>query len=177
MKLLLLIFLVQAVLQTIYLPASQGAVQPMDVGLIEQTCKHTPLYNLCVSILESDSRSSKADVTGLALILVDVLKAKATGTRNHIKTLLRGNLKGDVRRGLSSCADLYDNVLEVLIPEANEALQKGNPKFAEQAANDAGAEAGSCESSFSSGHSPLTESNKFMQDVSSVAAAIVRLLL
>ncbi|KAG6667948.1 hypothetical protein CIPAW_01G135800 [Carya illinoinensis] len=145
MKLLLLIFLVQSVLQTIYLPASQGAVQPMDVRLIEQTCKQTPLYDVCVSILKSDSRSSKADVTGLALIMVDVLKAKATGTTNYIKTLLRGNLKGD----------------------------KGDPKFAEQAANDAGIEARSCESSFS-GHSPLTESNKSVQDVSSVAAAIVR---
>ncbi|KAG6618195.1 hypothetical protein I3842_Q121400 [Carya illinoinensis] len=176
MKLLLLIFLVQSVLQTIYLPASQGAVQPMDVRLIEQTCKQTPLYDVCVSILKSDSRSSKADVTGLALIMVDVLKAKATGTTNYIKTLLRGNLKGDVRRGLSSCADLYNTVLEADIPVAIEALQKGDPSFAEQAANDAGIEARSCESSFS-GHSPLTESNKSVQDVSSVAAAIVRLLL
>ncbi|KAF5464791.1 hypothetical protein F2P56_014843 [Juglans regia] len=176
MKLLLLIFLVQAVLQTIYLPASQGTVQPMDARLIEQTCKQTPLYNLCVSILKSDSRSSKADVTGLALIMVDVLKAKATGTRNYIKRLLRGNLKRDVRHGLSSCAEVYNSVLEADVPVAIEALQKGNPKFAEQAANDAAIEASSCERSFS-GHSPLTKSNKSMQDVSSVAAAIVRLLL
>jgi len=142
--------------------------------LIEQTCRRTPFYDVCISSLKSKPRSSGADVTGLALTMVDVLKTKATETLNHIKALLHGSPK--LKRSLRSCADSYKAIIEGDVPEAIEALKKGNPKFAEQGANDAADEATSCEGRFS-GRSPLTDMNKAVHDVAAVAAAIVRNLL
>ncbi|XP_030941679.1 uncharacterized protein LOC115966619 [Quercus lobata] len=50
MRTLVLIVLVHVVLQTIFLPSSQCArLSPNDDNLIEQTCKQTPNYNLCIS--------------------------------------------------------------------------------------------------------------------------------
>lgn len=45
-----------------------------EANMIEQTCKETPDFNLCVSLLDSDPRGSSADTSGLALILVDKIK-------------------------------------------------------------------------------------------------------
>ncbi|BAT82787.1 hypothetical protein VIGAN_03285000 [Vigna angularis var. angularis] len=53
------------------------------------------------------------------------------------------------RRALSSCASKYKAVLIADVPQATEALQKGDPKFAEDGANDAANEATFCESDFS----------------------------
>ncbi|XP_062151836.1 cell wall / vacuolar inhibitor of fructosidase 1-like [Alnus glutinosa] len=165
MKLLMLIILLVHVAATL----------PTDGNnLIEQTCRRTPFYDVCISSLKSKPRSSGADVTGLALTMVDVLKTKATETLNHIKALLHGSPK--LKRSLRSCADSYKAIIEGDVPEAIEALKKGNPKFAEQGANDAADEATSCEGRFS-GRSPLTDMNKAVHDVAAVAAAIVRNLL
>ncbi|KAE8076647.1 hypothetical protein FH972_015283 [Carpinus fangiana] len=169
MKLLMLMIFLAHVAST------QCAALPPD-DLIVRICRQTPLHDLCISSLKSKPQSSGADVTGLALIMVDELKTKATETQNHINGLLHGNPR--LKRPLRSCADKYRAVIEDDIPEAVEALQKGNPKFAEQGANDAAGEAGSCEDGFSgSGGSPLTEKNKAVRDIAAVAAAIVRNLL
>lgn len=152
-----------------------AAALPMDGNLIVQTCKQTPFYDVCISSLKSNPRSSRTDVTGLALIMVDVLKTKATETLNHINGLRHGSPK--LNRPLRSCADGYKAIIEGDVPEAIEALQKGNPKFAEQAANDAADVASSCEDGFSGRRSPLTDMNKVVHEVAAVAAAIVRNLL
>jgi hypothetical protein len=55
-------------------------------------------------------------------------------------------------------------------------LQKGNPKLAEELANDATDEADDCESQFS-GKSPLTTENNVMHDASVITSAIVKILL
>lgn len=49
-------------------------VMVSEASMIEQTCKETPDFNLCVSLLDSDPRGSSADTSGLALILVDKIK-------------------------------------------------------------------------------------------------------
>lgn len=42
--------------------------------IVDKTCKQTPDYSLCLSLLRSDPRSSSADTVGLGLILVDKIK-------------------------------------------------------------------------------------------------------
>ncbi|XP_060668937.1 cell wall / vacuolar inhibitor of fructosidase 1-like [Ziziphus jujuba] len=101
-------------------------------------------------------RSSNADVSALALIMVDIVKDKATKTLNHINDMLKED---------------YD------VPEATEALTKGAYIFAEDSFNDAAIVADSSGESFSSGSSTLTDLNKDMHDVSAVARAILRTLL
>jgi len=108
--------------------------------------------------------------------MVKVIKAKANDALKIIHDLQRAGAGTKQRRALSSCASKYNAVLIADVPQATEALQKGNPKFAEDGANDAANEATNCESGFS-GNSPLTKQNNAMHDVAAITAAIVRLLL
>lgn len=148
-------------------------VQPNDAKLIEETCKQTANPNLCVNLLEAVPRGSSADVKGLALIMVDVIKARGNVAFNKINQLLKG--VGD-KKALSSCFDQYKAILEVDVPLAIQALNLGNPKFAESSTSDSANEATSCERGFS-GKSPLTNENNGVRDVAYVTTAIVRLLL
>ncbi|KAK7264741.1 hypothetical protein RJT34_32351 [Clitoria ternatea] len=176
MKPLPLIFCTLIALATISIPISHSRVTKLDnTNLIEETCKQTPHHDLCIKYLLADPRSSDADTTGLALIMVNVIKAKANSALQKIHELLREG--GDQKKALSSCGDRYRAVLEADVPQAIAALQKGDPKFAEDGANDAAVEATSCENTFSGKSSPLTHHNNAMRDAAATTAAIVRLLL
>ncbi|KAJ7955264.1 Pectinesterase inhibitor-like protein [Quillaja saponaria] len=177
LKSLALIFLIQAILATIFIPRIQcRIILPNDANLIDQTCKKTPNYDVCVSSLQSDPRSNDADVRGQARILVDVINSDSTQTLNEIKKLLQGSPEPTVKEALQACADKYNAILKGDVPQAVEGLDKGNFKFAESGANDAANEADSCERGLSS-KSTLTKLNTQVQDVAVVTAAVVRLLL
>ncbi|KAK9939822.1 hypothetical protein M0R45_016506 [Rubus argutus] len=88
-------------------------------------------------------------------------------------TLCVSSLKSDPHS--SASADVSGLAL-IMVGCANQAITTGNPKFAEQAMNEAANEANSCEDEFSRG-SPLTYENKAVADVAGVASAIVRILL
>lgn len=162
------------ILLSILILLTHCSIVESDANLIVQTCKQTPNFNLCINSLKSDPKSSKADVEGLALMMVNILKAKATTTLKLIKQQLGRN--PELKKALSSCADNYDAILSADIPVSLEAIQKGDPKFAQTSANDAANEASFCETQFN-GKSPLTKFNRLVHDTSAVAAAIIRLLL
>lgn len=171
----ILIVLLHVVLSFTFLPLSQCKIHPLDDNLIQETCKQTPLYDLCVSSLESDPRSSTAaDVRHLALIMVDIIKAKSSDIFKRIEELQQQHK--ELQQPLSDCHSRYNAIIVGDVPQASEALQTGNFKFAEDGANDAAIEADVCESNFS-GKSPMTEMNKLMHDISVVTASIVRILL
>ena len=178
MRTLVFIVLVHVVFQIIFLPSSQCArLRPNDNNLIEQTCKQTPNYNLCVSSLKSDPKSATADVTGLALIMVKVLNTTATRTLIHINSLLHHSPSPKIKKALLSCADMYYNgIVTADVPVSIEALTKGDPKFADDSTLDAAKEATLCEEGFS-GNSPLTVDNTNVNNVARVTEAIVKLLL
>ncbi|KAK7363447.1 hypothetical protein VNO77_05590 [Canavalia gladiata] len=177
LKPLILLLCVQALFIMILIPANESrTLVPNDEKLIDNTCKKTPNYNVCVQSLKAYPGSSGADVTGLAQIMVKVMKAKANEGLKKIHELQRLRQGPKQQRALSSCASKYRAILIADIPEATEALQKGDPKFAENGANDAANEATYCEDDFS-GKSLLTKQNNDMHDVAAVTAAIVRLLL
>ncbi|WVZ09225.1 hypothetical protein V8G54_013755 [Vigna mungo] len=176
-KPLILCFFLQAIVVMVTIPASHcRSFLPGNENLIQSTCKRTPNYNLCLQTLKASPGSSTADVSGLALIMVKAMKAKANDALKIIHDLQREGAGPKQRRALSSCYSKYKAVLIADVPQATEALQKGDPKFAEDGANDAANEATYCESDFS-GNSPLTKQNNAMHDVAAVTAAIVRLLL
>lgn len=80
------------------------------------------------------------------------------------------------RGALLDCIDKYNAVLNGDVPEAMQALDTGDYKFAEQGATDASLEAKLCEESFETS-SPITNMNTRVHHVSLVAASIVRMLL
>ncbi|KAI5415532.1 cell wall / vacuolar inhibitor of fructosidase 1 [Lathyrus oleraceus] len=150
-------------------------IEPNDANTVRQTCSKTPNSALCIQYLNADPKSSTADVNGLALIMVNVIKSKANIAVNKINQL-KGSIPPAQKVALKSCADKYNAILVADVPQATEALQKGDPKFAVDAANDAAIEANGCENGFS-GKSPLTAENNVVRDASTITSAICRLLL
>ncbi|XP_065859711.1 cell wall / vacuolar inhibitor of fructosidase 1-like [Euphorbia lathyris] len=166
------LFLVQTTSITIFLILTQFSTVQSNPQTISQTCKQTPYYNLCLNHLTADPRSSTADVKGLALIMVDLLKGKTTRSAQFIKQIT--GKRPELQKLLKECARKYDVILTANIPVAIEAMEKGDPKFAEGGMNDAAIEVNSC---FRGTKSPLSSYNKLLHDTSLVASAIARQLL
>jgi pectinesterase inhibitor-like protein len=163
------------ILYTTLVVTQSRTIQPNDANLIQQTCKNTPNYALCIQYLNSDPKAPSADIRGLSLIMVNVIKTKATATLNKIRQLIGTSPPGQ-KEALKSCESKYNTIIVADVAQATEALQKGNPKFAEDGANDADVEQKACEGGFS-GNSPLTADNNVMHNVATIAAAIIRNLL
>ncbi|OMO58511.1 Pectinesterase inhibitor [Corchorus olitorius] len=167
--------LLQIAFSFTFLPETHQLSSSTNLNLVETTCKKTPFYNLCLSTLQSDPRSSKADVAGLAHIGADKVKARATATLRQITVLLKGAKDPKLKTALTECLDLYNTIIKYDIPVAIDAVVKGNPKFGVESAADAANEANDCERRFIK--SPISGSNKAVHDLSSMVASIVQLLL
>lgn len=78
--------------------------------LIQQTCKNTQHYDLCVSSLKSSSLapSTKVDAKGLALIMVNIAIANATATSSYIAYQMKGLGGNALMMGaMKECGDKY----------------------------------------------------------------------
>ncbi|KAI3687645.1 hypothetical protein L1987_81345 [Smallanthus sonchifolius] len=124
-----------------------------------------------MSTLLTNPKSSTGDVSDLGLIMVSATKAKSTRAIQQIKSLYR--------RALNECAQMYIAVIQADVPSAMQALDGGQPKFAEDGMADTAVEAQACERSFieHGQKSPLTKMNKDIENVANVARAIIRMLL
>ncbi|KAF4354318.1 hypothetical protein G4B88_007447, partial [Cannabis sativa] len=144
-------------------------VLPLNEGndLIEQTCKKTPHYDLCVSTLKSNPESSDSDLRGLAHIMVDTVLSKASDTLNFIRALLKQAPDENLEKSLAYCAELYIPVVKYSLPQVIDALTGGHFGFANYGISDAAKQAQACEKTFSgSDKSPLAEKNTLLHDLS-----------
>ncbi|KAB2623537.1 cell wall / vacuolar inhibitor of fructosidase 1-like [Pyrus ussuriensis x Pyrus communis] len=171
-----LIFLVQIVCLVVFLPTSHcnrmTVFFPMDANLIAQTCNQTPYPDLCVSTLQSDPRSAKADVKGLGIIMVDAVRAKAHEANLRLEDLINRDV-GNVPA--QDCRFNYDDIFQLDIPQAVEAFGKDDYKSAELGMTNVVANEDSCEKRFSGG-SPFKDESQALHDVAYVAAAIAKVL-
>ncbi|KAF8039306.1 hypothetical protein BT93_B1748 [Corymbia citriodora subsp. variegata] len=173
--LLLLAASTAAAARPLELPATQKMAD-----LIEQTCRLTPFYDLCLSSLKSDPTSGAADLRGLARIMAGSVLAGASRTLDQIQQLLGQAHDPAAERPLADCAELYIPVVKYTLPQALDALSKGHLGFAVYGLSDAGKEAEDCEKNFSGqgggGGSPVTEGNKLVRNLVDVALAIIKIL-
>jgi pectinesterase inhibitor-like protein len=149
-------------------------IQPNDVNLIQQTCKKTPNYALCMQYLNSDPKAPSADVTGLALIMANVMESKAKIAFNKLYQLIAKS-PPDQKAELKLCEFNYGAIEVASIPQVIDNLQKRIPQYAELGADATVNNAKGCENGFK-GKSPLTAENNAIIDASVITAAIVRLL-
>ncbi|XP_059289405.1 cell wall / vacuolar inhibitor of fructosidase 1-like [Lycium ferocissimum] len=162
----------------IFLMMFLAIVLQTNANLVETTCKNTPNYALCVKTLRSDKRSEKGDITTLALIMVDAIKSKANQAANMISKLRHSNPPAAWKDALKDCAFSYKVILTASMPEAIEALTKGDPKFAEDGMVGSSGDAQECEDYFKgTKYSPLSKLNSAVHELSDVGRAIVRNLL
>ncbi|GAB2293356.1 hypothetical protein Dimus_027556 [Dionaea muscipula] len=158
-----------------------------DHDLIHESCQRTPYPRTCESTLRLDPRSGNQGSVGLALIMIDVVKlrfADSLGTVNRL--ILKkawdvdDQLDETTVKALRRCASLYKVVLEADVPVAREAVEKGDPKFGVDSMVDSSIEADACERGLVAAgklRSLLTEKNKKLQEISNVAAALIKLLM
>ncbi|KAJ6419285.1 hypothetical protein OIU84_029404 [Salix udensis] len=87
-----------------------------DMKLIQETCKNTKYYDLCVSSLKPNASSTKADTKGLALIMVGVGMANATATSSYLSSQLLSATPNDpvLKKVLRECADKYGYAADAL---------------------------------------------------------------
>ncbi|KAL0857395.1 hypothetical protein Bca101_062549 [Brassica carinata] len=162
-------------MKTMMMVMMMATMMGVAVGdIVDKTCKQTPDYTLCVSLLRSNPRSASADTVGLGLILVDKIKALGTETLGQINMAYK--TKPMLKRQLDECNRRYKTIVDADVHTAITAI-KGNPKFAESAIVDAGVEASVCEGGFPKGQSPLTGLTQKMNKICDVTRAIVRMLL
>ncbi|XP_077217825.1 pectinesterase inhibitor-like [Tasmannia lanceolata] len=106
-------FLIILFLFALSFSQSSANVTQMGTDLIHQTCNKTDYYDLCVSSLESDPRSTSGDLPIFATIFLELATSTANDTVTQISTLVNGTndeqLKG---RLLSACDPMYVIIME-----------------------------------------------------------------
>ncbi|KAL1320760.1 hypothetical protein HN51_065464 [Arachis hypogaea] len=149
--------------------------------LIEQVCKRTPFYDLCISTLHNNPLlSPKSDIKQVALIMVNNILSNATDTLNYIEALLKHTKDPQLEQALALCAESYIPVVRFTLPQAAVAISQGHFAFASYCISDAVKEVNSCEGRLvksPSDKSPLGDRNDVVQKLVDVANAIIKLLL
>lgn len=117
--------------------------------LIELTCQKTHNYSICVSAVRSDRRGGRTnDVRGLALIMLDSLKANGGEILAEVNGLLPKATNEVSRKCLGACRGNLGNALNVQIPQAAAKLRSGSKNEAMIAAIEAGELVIDCDSCF-----------------------------
>ncbi|XP_058076737.1 cell wall / vacuolar inhibitor of fructosidase 2-like [Magnolia sinica] len=148
-----------------------------DANLIRETCNHTSYHHLCVYSLQSDPRSYTANVSGLAMISIELARANATDTLLYISMLLKKSAGELMNRSLDTCYNEY----ELAIDRFNEGIEEYHSKeYSDigQLVVDAAGMAETCEEEFKFYNlkSPLTQRNRLLRQLSNIAADIVWIL-
>nr|AGS32044.1 invertase inhibitor [Solanum torvum] len=151
-------------------------------NFIDETCRATPNYSLCLTTLQSDPRTYEVkegdDITTLGLVMVDAVKLKSIEIIKMLKDLEKSH--PEWRGPLSQCYVAYNAVLRADVTVAVEALKKGVPKFADHSMDDVVVEAQTCESSFSYYYKldfPIFNLSRDIIELSKVAKSIIKMLL
>lgn len=171
-----LLFIPLLLLQSLLRCSASASVLKNETGLIQETCKHTDNYSLCVSSLESDPRSSNADIKALALISVELVLAKANETLWHVGDLFKKVSDPALYRFYGTCIEEYRAIVERQIPEAIGALQSGDFLVSENNVEAAATHADNCKEQFAGEAQPFTDQNKTVHDLSLVTSSIIELL-
>lgn len=153
---------------------------PNDGDLIDQICRKTPFYDLCISTLHSTPLAPTTDPKGIALAMVNNILANATDTLNYIEGLIKQTSDQNLEQALAFCAESYIPVVKYTLPQAADAISQGRFGFASYCINDAEKQVTNCDkkiSGFSQNQSLLGDRNGILQKLVDVAAAIVKLLL
>nr|XP_009764005.1 PREDICTED: putative invertase inhibitor [Nicotiana sylvestris] len=76
--------------------------------LIEDICKKSTDYKLCVSSLRADPKSSSADKKGLVRIMLQLSLARAEDIYNQTLIILKQPTEPILKQCLQICRDTYD---------------------------------------------------------------------
>lgn len=141
---------------------------------IDETCKKTKNYSLCVSTLESDPRSATTDPAGLANISLEILRGKANATlREAIKLYTGAGSDPVVYQFYGTCIDVYLVSVTRLLPNA--ARELGSKKFSEARGDvtEVASNAQTCGRQFVGRSDPIISPNADVHDLATVVSDII----
>ncbi|XP_058209512.1 pectinesterase inhibitor-like [Rhododendron vialii] len=83
--------------------------------LINQICSQTiGNPSLCLQVLESDTRSARADLRGLGKISIDIARKDAKQTSNLSTSLMKEATNSSLKGRYDYCAELYGDAIDDL---------------------------------------------------------------
>ncbi|CAN8259037.1 unnamed protein product [Cochlearia groenlandica] len=157
--------------------------QSSDDDLINTICKATPFYDLCESCLRPQT-PSPSDPKSLASAMATVLLGNMTDTLGYIQSLIRHCHDPTAERALVQCAEMYRPVVRFNIPQAIEAMRRGEFGFATYVIGDAEKQTDLCQKGIVSGGGgddessvAITARNKLVNNLCDVAISVIKSLM
>ncbi|XP_013695927.1 LOW QUALITY PROTEIN: uncharacterized protein LOC106400057 [Brassica napus] len=148
--------------------------------LIDTICKATPFFDLCEASLRSLS-PSPPDTKSIASAMANVVLGNMTDTLGYIQSLIRHSQDPAAER--AQCAEVYRPVVRFNIPQAIEAMGRGEFGFAMYVLGDAQKQSDSCQKWINSAGAddessvPLTARNKLVKNLCDVAISVIKSLM
>ncbi|KAJ0092141.1 hypothetical protein Patl1_24839 [Pistacia atlantica] len=173
----LLLFLLLFLSVHLQLQCEAAAINVDNDDLIEKICRKTPFHDLCVATLQPIANTPGSNIKGLASSVANIVLGNATDTLHYIEGLIKQTSDPKEERALAECAELYISVVKYELPQAIEALSKGQYGFANYGISDAAKLVDQCDKGFpGKSGSPLSDRNKLIHSLSQIAVAIINVL-
>ncbi|XP_061350373.1 uncharacterized protein LOC133295545 [Gastrolobium bilobum] len=166
-----------ATLSIFFIPQIQCTIP--KTRLVDQICRKTPHYHLCVLTLNShlqysQHRRSSVDIASCARTTIEIVAANASATLQHVHKVYMQTNDPQEKNALASCTASYTKIVKVLLPEAITCMDKGDYKGVKQGVFIAGNLALSCEKKCKDTNtSSLKDSNRYVENLCAVAVSIV----
>ncbi|RID80348.1 hypothetical protein BRARA_A03018 [Brassica rapa] len=150
--------------------------------LIDTICKATPFFDLCEASLRPLS-PSPPDTKSIASAMANVVLGNMTDTLGYIQSLIRHSQDPAAERALAQCAELYRPVVRFNIPQAIEAMGRGEFGFAMYVLGDAQKQSDSCQKWINSAGAddessvPLTARNKLVKNLCDVEISVIKSIM
>ncbi|XP_043717994.1 putative invertase inhibitor [Telopea speciosissima] len=157
----------------------------VDADILNETCQKAAQddknlhYDFCVAALGEDPKSHSADLQGLGIISLELIKDNATKIGSRIGELLNdGKISPDVKERLKDCQDLYSDVKSD-VNDAIDAFKSKDYIKANLEVSSASDASTTCEDGFTEKpglKSPLSIENDNFFQLSVIALSITKFL-
>lgn len=149
--------------------------------LVEQICRKTPNYHLCVFTLKSHSRSqhgqSRVDIAGFARTALQAVAVNASAALKYVHKVYGQTSDIKMKTALGNCIASYTKIVKVHLPEALNCVYRGDYKGVKSGVYAVGNLAISCENKCkATTSSPLRDSNRYVQNLCGIAVSIANYL-
>ncbi|WZZ61909.1 hypothetical protein YC2023_062016 [Brassica napus] len=150
--------------------------------LIDKICRVTPFIDLCEASLRPLT-PSPSDPKSLASAMASVVLGNMTDTLGYIQSLIRHSHDPAAERALAQCAELYRPVVKFNIPQAIDAMRRGELGFATYVLGDAEKQTDTCQKWINSAGADdensvaLTARNKQVKNLCDVAISVIKSLM
>lgn len=158
----------------LFIPQIQSTLS--HTSLLEQICRQSPHYHLCIMTLRSSiNHRSKEDIAGFARLTLEIVKANASIALERIHERFVQSRDPKV---FEDCLASYNMIVKVHLREALNAMNRGDHKVVKQKAYGAGIEAEACNNKIKNLKTlSLRDTNRYVQNLCAITRTIVNNLL